>query len=197
MNERNKHTLDQAIKGLSTYSPPASAWKHIESELDQKEGSRETLGQAIQGLASYRAPEKVWDQIEDKLDARKKWMPMVWAAAAVILVLLLSIPFFPNGNEVIPEEQALEVKASNAIILNGDKIAELSANADSNEIQLWNCFQDNLPMSDSAKEAWDALQAIEQLRDSLEGRSNPIMKRAIEAARVQLIQEMLDAHCPN
>lgn len=107
MEEKNKSTLDQAIRQLKDYEAPQRTWDGIELELD-KVDALEQLEKGLNGLPKYKAPASIWDQIENELEAPVEQKQAVlrsipWrkiaAAAAMVGVLLTSLNWWMNSNE--------------------------------------------------------------------------------------------------
>lgn len=95
MEERNKQTLNEALRQLPQYQAPAGVWEEIALNLEQAE-REEALQRAIRRLPEYAPPPAIWDQIEDQLEAPRQTgrlmllKPLRWQFAAAILVLVMA-----------------------------------------------------------------------------------------------------------
>jgi hypothetical protein len=86
MEERNRPTLDQALRQLPTYEAPFDLWERIEEDLEQAQ----RYDDALADLPVYQAPKSVWEAIEQDLAQKKRlrtrWLRPLSAAAAVLLL---------------------------------------------------------------------------------------------------------------
>ena len=96
MEEKNKQSLQRALKQLPRYEPPELVWTELTARLEAQEGDR-ALHEAIRGLRTYEPPESVWTQIDRQLDQggasavpRLRRLYTGLAAAAAVLVLLIA-----------------------------------------------------------------------------------------------------------
>ena len=102
MKEINQQNLHQAIERLPGYEPPELVWNNIEQQLDQI-ACEQPLQQAIRQLRTYEPPEFIWERIDANLNEKTKvpapvvrrLLPRLTAAAAVILLLIAAINFWP------------------------------------------------------------------------------------------------------
>lgn len=93
MEERNKHTLDAAIKGLKQYDPPTELWSKINAVMD----ADRAINVRVEALPTHTPPSNLWNKIQESLpekEAIKSTEPKVvplWKklsiAASFLLVL--------------------------------------------------------------------------------------------------------------
>jgi DNA repair exonuclease SbcCD ATPase subunit len=99
LEEKNRATLQRAIRQLPQYKPGEGVWAAVEDALDRiEEGER--LQASLHLLPSYEPPQKVWEHIQEELDSdvAEKERPagvrrllLYWrqlAASASVLLLL-------------------------------------------------------------------------------------------------------------
>lgn len=102
MKELNHNTLQQAMRRLPQYEPPAGLWDALEESLN----AEEQLSAAARTLPKYEPPAQVWENLETALEQNLATKPVlrvaifrrVMAAAAVGLILLSAWWLFKTGN---------------------------------------------------------------------------------------------------
>ncbi|NRB49340.1 MAG: hypothetical protein HRU41_16805 [Saprospiraceae bacterium] len=97
--DKNKHILEEAIRKLPQYQPPASLWENITEGLEEDRQDVQWRSK-IEELPQYEAPAFIWDNIAEELPAEAaipqkgkliRLMPRIAAAASVLLLLTLGV----------------------------------------------------------------------------------------------------------
>ncbi len=144
MRELNKNILDEAIRELPQYTPPAEIWGRVESEMIAIEQD-EVIADTANNLPLYTPPAFIWDGIEGQLSESQKpgkavVIPigvkrMVAVAAAAFGIILTSVLLrsFQSDTQITYSEEVLE-EAAFASDWNSDEadfevvLAELEGN---------------------------------------------------------------------
>lgn len=120
LEEKNKATLQRAIRQLPQYEPEDGIWVAVEKALDHADEG-EQLQSSLRLLPSYEAPQQVWEQIREELDAedektdqpKRRILPywrQVAAAASVLLLVGIGWGLFSGSDAptiTIAESEAL------------------------------------------------------------------------------------------
>ncbi len=108
LEEKNRSTLQRALRQLPEHEPEASVWESISQEL--KEAEREAgLRQSLPHLSTYTPPDLVWENIVSELESEEekqeaKIRPLfprtALTAAATIALLLAGLAWLllPDSN---------------------------------------------------------------------------------------------------
>ena len=114
MEEKNKKSLDDAIRNLPQYKPPADLWSAINEGMEESE-SATVLQKAISELPSYSPPDKVWENIVQALPNKTKktaivrrmqWLQVAAACLLGIIGTSLLFNFYEPSN---PRNQASDI----------------------------------------------------------------------------------------
>ncbi len=113
MTEKNRDTLDRALRQLPQYDPPGQLWEALDRALTA-EASQQTLHSAIREMPSYAPPKMVWDAIEEELVddqvvlrlPRKRRLRR-WVAAASVVLLCSIAGWWWQQNQIGREQVAI------------------------------------------------------------------------------------------
>ncbi|RMG84726.1 MAG: anti-sigma factor [Bacteroidetes bacterium] len=124
MKEKNKHILDQAIRQLPQYEPPAEIWNFIREDLDFG-FENERLKEGLERLPQYDPPDTLWDEIDRKLDApaptlrvvskSRRLLPAFWRTIAAAVVILLAVGLW-NQTPQTQTDSAGELSYSTEVV---------------------------------------------------------------------------------
>ena len=100
LEEKNKATLDRALRKLPVYNQPSSLWNSIAGQLEEEEAALH-LKASLDRLPAYEPPAQVWQNIEAALKeditgepaikrrlSRREYAAI--AAAALLLVIAVA-----------------------------------------------------------------------------------------------------------
>lgn len=163
MNERNRSTLQDALRRLQTHKADEGAWERLSQALDQPtqaEEHRETLQKAVQGLPRYQAPAWLWTRIERRLDRSARWArtrPYL-VAAAVAALLLVAGWLGQSGTQSSLSEGVAPVSEKQ-----GPASPDLAPAEDLSQLSpSLACLADSNQWSNAQQRAWQALQQTRQ-----------------------------------
>lgn len=91
MEDKNKDTLERAIKNLQQYEPKPIVWGQLSSQLDV-ENSQQNLEASLSGLPTYEPSENVWNAIAHDLQGptadSDKSNSTKWLSLGLLLISL-------------------------------------------------------------------------------------------------------------
>lgn len=209
MEEKNKNTLNDALKQLPDYSPKDELWESLEEKLNTEgEINHQTLVTSIRRLPVFAAPEQIWQKIETQLSGRKiRLFTTGRLAAAVTGLIIIGAGIwwiFGSGTGLSGNPQTYSEKSISAPFPNTEaEIAEYDHQLAEQEEELLECI-DQLPERESEKiqPVLDMLESITATRDSmiilLDQQSHPGTLRrlqSLESRRKELIGELKATAC--
>ena len=107
MKETPKDSLSRALRKLSEYQPPKSAWEQISASLERAEASS-GLRKALSRLPVYPAPDRIWGKVQRRLPFVPVWRSYSrWAAVIGGLLLVVGATwmiFRPAPSQIIRSE---------------------------------------------------------------------------------------------
>ena len=118
MKEKNKNILDQLLKQLSAYQPPAGVWEQLENTLSKPAGN------GLDTLPQYMPPDEVWARIESGLNPTAGQKPkgsivktiLPWAAGIAAAITGI-VWFFNNGTSLSSsKEGAVTISYSREVV---------------------------------------------------------------------------------
>lgn len=95
--EKNKHTLEEAVRKLPQYRPPTLVWDKVAEGLEEDRLDVQWRSK-VADLPQHEAPAFIWDHIAQELPAEEsipangklvRLLPRIAAAASVLLLLAL------------------------------------------------------------------------------------------------------------
>ena len=67
--DKNKHTLEEAIRKLPQYQPPAMLWDTVSEELEMDRQDVQWRSKLVE-LPQHQAPSFIWENIAQELPGR-------------------------------------------------------------------------------------------------------------------------------
>lgn len=200
MKERNRASLERAIRQLPEYEPDAQNWQRIAGELEQWQQEK-PLRQAVRQLPDYQPPETVWEGIATALDTPRSPRYRLWsygryAAAAAVLFLAVGTWLFtqreasPSVEIIYAEEWVDQPSLENDWQQDEPMFRKVEAMLSANPI-----LQDNAEyrsLRQDLQELEEAKKAIEELMKTY-GQDADLIRELgkLERARTDLVQEMV------
>ncbi|TAE51989.1 MAG: hypothetical protein EAZ89_09245 [Bacteroidetes bacterium] len=204
MNEKNRHTLDKALRKLPQHSAPEDAWAQIEASLSHESSETAPMRDALKKLPLYEAPEGVWPRIEWQLQAGMRVVRRhSLLAAAAVALCIVSIGALGYYLRQAPESSAPPLQLSERqqrgqVHLTEAEIAVYQSEIAGAGHSLDSCLKLN-PEAGKEPDIAAALVVLGQVRDSLRQSLEMEADTAAQRLRMRhsLLQEALRSRvCP-
>lgn len=155
MEERNRHTLQDALQRLPAHPAPDGCWQEIEPQLGELR--RSTLLQALAALRQRReeAPAAVWSRIAARLRS----------PGQIRAALLAALPLYRYLRPQEPR-QLSEREARNLLQLTPAQVDDYTQTLAGTERSLRQCLREHLAPAESAA-LLASLDSLSGPRDSL------------------------------
>ncbi len=194
MNESNRHTLQKALRRLSSHQPTKDLWDRIAEDLDRPtpdELRPETLHQGLNRLPRYRAPGWLWQHITRRLD-RRPALPIGWMGLAAALALLIGIgaTLWPDAPSPESPIQASERRPARELVVPEGEEADFLQHLTPQEQALLACMEQHPALSEEQKAQWQQLRTWALQADSL-----PAAADSLQAKREALVDRLRPQVC--
>lgn len=190
MNESNRHSLQEALRRMSSHQPREELWDHIAEDLDRPtpdEMHPETLRQGLNSLPRYRAPGWVWAGISHQLDrrvVRSGWL--LGMAAALALLVGIGWAGWPHSPAPEPPLQASERRPLRELVVPEGEQADFLKHLSPQEQALLACLEQQPELSEEHQAQWQQLRTWALQADSLPAAADSLQaKRKALAAQLQ------------
>jgi hypothetical protein len=211
MEEKNKSSLQDALKKMPVYQPKDKLWDELSDSLAEagEEKNRSTLSEALQKLPVYKSPNTIWKRIRRELPVSSpKWARYTRIAAVITGLLIIStgaLWFIQNGENNLDETPTItsEKIITSPLPSTQEEIVEFQNQMELDEKELKVCFE-QLPQEKSAElaPAMENLETLTEMRDSLIlllNRENRVdaepRLRVLEKRRKALIYDLKSQVC--
>ncbi len=141
MKEKNKKSLDDALRNLPEYNPEFGLWDKIDAGLNQAKAD-EVLQSAIAHLPTYEPDESVWNTIEKALPKSARIRRLNWlraAAACIVLVVGIGLANYLQGEIVEPLADAQISYSEEKIVLVQNDFANIDDDSEAFSFVLRAC----------------------------------------------------------
>ncbi len=162
--EKNRATLEAALRALPVHGAPDSVWESIEQELAEAR-QLDQVSEAARELPVHRAPDHLWDAITHDLDQpltirrplwRRPWLQI--AASAAILILTAGL-YQWRSSPALPVTVSIDQEMADPTLLVSDWDTEEVAVAE--VIRLYQHYLNSFP--DRSERNW--LQEYKELSE--------------------------------
>jgi hypothetical protein len=199
MKEKNKSTLQDALRNLPSHEPEEQVWNRIQHHLGKHENP---LQEAIQQLPKYDPPATVWEAIETKLEQPgskiRRLFPVYRVAAAAVLLIAAVAAWF-----LLPKDIATTAQLSHRVEMVDASLLQRDWKEDEADFEVVDqlCGQypficsnpDMLVLKEELKELTEAKESLENALGTYGTNPDLIGQIAeIELERTALLKQLLD-----